>query len=711
MKPIVKKGCAMTLAVMMTATTLLAGCGSKPSTETTGSAETTAPTAVTAAPTEEATVPEKEVIPASVREVALPEAEWLAEVSFPDWAGYVDDTLGMNSMYSFHGYRGLGKIYITPAAGVTGFTLFVNNHPVDTSAMTAGKTWELDISDYTITGTNSIQLGSIKPADMAEAVKVSIPYPTVVDGTPVEVGISADTLDAISSIVESDVRNGFTSAQMAVIKEGRLVYQNAWGTVNAYNPDGTPKTDSPAVTNDTLYDLASNTKMYSVNYALQYLVSQGQADLDARIVDILGEDFVNDTISISFADYDPVDLDTVKEWKSSLTIRDVLRHQAGFPADPQYHNDAFDQTTQKPNPEVENVLYSGHDGTAETRQKTLKSIFKTPLMYQPGTKTVYSDVDYMLLSFVVEQLTGKEFSAFLKETFWDPMGLTHITYNPLDNGFQPDDCAATELNGNTRDGAINFSGVRTNTLQGQVHDEKCYYAMGGISGHAGLYANATDLAKLASVMLTGGYGEHRFFDLNVMDTFTAPKKEDAANWGLGWWREANMRREWYFGTQSSRDTIGHQGWTGTLTMIDPDEDLVVVYLTNKINSPVTDPAANPNKFNGNWYTSSTLGFVAQLLYQGIDSRAVPSPEATSALLSEMAHDKFKLVNAAEGVTAEHPIVRAGYAMAEVLFDRAQATGSDTDWQYAKDILEVMDAQRDADELAKLNQTLTEAGKA
>ncbi len=703
MKKNLTRGCAFTLSAVMIAGTLLAGCGQKP----VESAVSTTSAATTASAPETAPV---ETIPVSVEKVTLPDAQWMAEVTFPDWAGYVDDTLGMNSMYSFNGFSGQGTLYITPAEGVTSFSLFVNNHAVDTSSMTAGKTWALDISAYTVNGMNSIQLGNIQPADLAEAVKVNIPYPVVLEGTPEQVGISTEVLDAISSIVESDIKNGFTSAQMAVIKDGRLVYQNAWGTVNAYNPDGTPKTDSAPVTNDTLYDLASNTKMYSVNYALQYLVSQGLVDLDAKICDILGQEFVDDTIAIEFADYDPVELETVKEWKSSLTIRDVLRHQAGFPADPQYYNDAFDQTTQQPDPEAENVLYSGYEGTAETRNATLKAICKTPLMYQPGTKTVYSDVDYMLLSFVIEKVTGKEFSSFLKETFWEPMGLEHVTYNPLDNGFKPEDCAATELNGDTRDGVISFTGARTDTIQGLVHDGKCYHSMGGISGHAGMFANATDLAKLASVMLTGGYGENKFFDLNVMDVFTAPKKEDAPHWGLGWWREANMKRAWYFGTQSSRDTIGHQGWTGTLTLIDPAENLVVVYLTNKINSRVTDPVNKPNKFNGNWYTSSTLGFVAQLLYQGIDSRAVPSQEAISALLAEMAMDKMKLVNAAEGVDAQHPLVRAGYSMAEVVFNRAQETGKDTDWQYAKNVLQQLNAERDAEEIASLEQMLKDAGK-
>lgn len=105
------------------------------------------------------------------------------------------------------------------------------------------------------------------------------------------------------------------------------MYQNAWGKVNSYNPDGTPKTDSPAVTNDTLYDLASNTKMYTANYALQYLVTQGKANLDSRLVDLLGSAFVEDTIDITYNGYENPGLKVNKQWKAELTLRDILRHQ------------------------------------------------------------------------------------------------------------------------------------------------------------------------------------------------------------------------------------------------------------------------------------------------------------------------------------------------------------------------------------------------
>lgn len=633
----------------------------------------------------------------------LPGGQWQAQPVFPAWAGYVDDTLALNSMFTFQHYSGQGTLYVAPEAGVASFALFVNNKPINTAQMAGGGVYAVDISGCTLNGDNTIQVSAVQPA--GKTVQVSIPYPVVIEGTPEQVGLDRDVLEALEQLIQSDVDNGFPSAQMAVVKNGRLVCQNAWGRVNAYLPDGTPNTASPAVTNDTLYDLASNSKMYTANYALQLLVTQGKIDLDSRIVDLLGQSFVDDTIDITFSGYENPGLEVNKQWKSELTLRDILRHQAGFPADPQYHNDAFDQHTQKPAAGVANPLFSGWDGTPATRQATLKAIFKTPLMYKPGTKTVYSDVDYMLLAFVIESVTGQPLDQYLEQNFWAPMGLDHITYNPLLNGFAPNDCAATELNGNTRDGAVHFTGVRTATIQGQVHDEKAFYAMGGISGHAGLFSNAADLAKLASVMLTGGYGQQKFFSRNVIDTFTAPKKENAANWGLGWWREADDGRCWYFGTQSSSGTIGHQGWTGTLTLIDPVENLVVVYLTNKINSPVTNKAANPNKFNGNWYTSSTLGFVAQILYQGLSNRAGNPNAALSALLADMAAGKFQLVAKAGATSPDHPIVRAGYALVETLFDHAKATHSAADRANAKAALALLDPNRDAAELDKLNRQL------
>ena len=584
-------------------------------------------------------------------EVQFPDQAWQKDVFFPDWKGYVDNTLAMNGMVSFVGYHGQGSLYVTVAEEVTSFSMYVNHREVNTDSMTGGKSYRIDIADTVVNGRNTVQVAGIRPREAQSAVRVSVGYPEVLPGMPDEEGIAKESLDLISDLIQSDIENGFTSAQLAVVRNGRLVYENAWGSTNAYLPDGTKKTDSSPVTVDTLYDLASVTKMFSVNYALQKLVSDGAIGLDDCIADYLGEAFYQDVVIVPGSA--GVDLATQKKWKQNLTIRELLQHQGGFPADPQYFRPS-------------NALFAGNDGSAETRAATVRAICKTPLQYEPGTKTLYSDVDYMALGFVVEKVTGQDLNTYLKETFWEPMGLSHITYNPLQNGFTPDDCAATELNGNSRDGYVQFDGLRTETLQGQVHDEKAYYCMGGVSGHAGLFSNASDLAKLASVMLTGGYGGNRFFSQNVLDMFTSPKKEDAANWGLGWWREGEDQRVWYFGTQSGSHTIGHQGWTGTVCMSDPDRSLVIVYLTNKINSPVTDKENDPNKFNGSYYTASTLGFVPQILSVGMDVDTAGTAEGQetaqaalhdqlSVLAADMAAESIKLLP--DDVWVEHPAVK------------------------------------------------------
>ncbi|MBE5809281.1 MAG: penicillin binding protein PBP4B, partial [Clostridiales bacterium] len=359
----------------------------------------------------------------------------------------------------------------------------------------------------------------------------------------------------------------------------------------------------------------------------------------------------------------PVDLDTQKAWKRALTVRDVLTHQAGFPASPHYNHPDFDMARQTLGAKGSNLC------CAMTRRETLSAIYRTPLIYAPGTRTVYSDVDYMLLTFAVEAVTGRRLDAYMKETFFAPMGLEHITYRPLDNGFVPEDCAATELNGNTRDGHVFFPGIRTATIQGEVQDERAYHCMEGVSGHAGLFGSATDVAKLASVMLTGGYGAHRFFARDVMDLFTAPKAAGAGQWGLGWWREGDDRRPWYFGTQAAPNAVGHQGWTGTLVMVDPSRDLVIAYLTNKVNARVTDET-NLNRFDGGCYTASTLGFVPQILSIGMDGD-VDISEQLRCLAADMAAESVKLIP--EGADAGHPYVRNARSKAEVLKMRTERT--------------------------------------
>ena len=598
------------------------------------------------------------------------EGTWQAELCFPDWKGYIDDTLAMNSMYSFDGVKDQGKLYFTIDENVSAFDLFVNNKRVNTEEMKNGA-FEVDISKVSKNGINTIQVSNIVSNNKDSKIKVYIPYPEVEKGSLEEVGLSKQSFDLINKIIEADVNNGFASAQLAVVKDGKLVYQNAWGNVNAYNKDGTLIDNGIKTTNDTLFDLASNTKMYSVAYAIQYLIDAGKIHLDDKIVDLLGHEFVDNTIEIKYASYkdEYPGFNKIKEWKSELTVLDVLMHRAGFPDSGHYHNKKYDTLNQKLVDNVDNVLFVEN----ANKEKTLnEGIFKTPLIYEPRTKTMYSDIDYMLLGMVVEKITEKDLNTFLSDTFWKPMGLTHITYNPLKNGFSKEDCAATELNGNTRDGLVDFPNVRTETIQGEVHDEEAYYMMEGISGHAGLFANATDLAKFASVMLTGGYGNNRFFSKNTRDLFIAPQAKGNINYGIGWWREADDNRVWYFGTQSPESTVGHQGWTGTITMIDFDNNMVVVYLTNSINTPIVDNSSidTANDFAGRYYTSSTLGFVPQIIYTGLNTNEDDLKGAFDSLIKDMANEKLKFIKNKEEKNgkefeANHPIYKAKKAIDEV----------------------------------------------
>lgn len=581
-----------------------------------------------------------------------------ADITFPDYMNYVDDTLLMNGTYSFKSYAGQGELYVTCGNGLKDVDFFVNGIRVNLSAACKhnGQPYKVNIARATVNGINTIQVANYAPE--SGTVSIKIPYPTVTRGSAASVGMDQDKLNLIDTLINKDIQYGFTSAQLAIIKDGVLVKNTAYGRLDSYNQDGTRKTDSPKVTTNTLYDLASNTKMYATNYALQKLVSEGKIG-------------INDKITKYFPDFRDGDSDPIKG-KASLTLRNLMEHQGGFPADPQYHNDKFNQATQKPNPNVTNPLFSQDKAT------TLQMILKTPLSYVPGSRTLYSDVDYMLLGFVVEKVTGKPLDEYVEETFYQPLGLNHIVYNPLQKGFSKNDCAATELNGNTRDGAISFRNIRTYTLQGEVHDEKAFYAMGGVSGHAGLFASAGDLAKLCQVMLNGGgYGGTRFFDANTIDQFT--KRKDAlATWGLGWWREGDYGRPWYFGVQSSRDTIGHQGWTGTLTMIDPSADLVVVLLTNKINSPLIDNTKNANMFYGNKFTTSTLGTIPSLIYDAI---AHTGDEAMNAGIAQMVPEKLKLYHADDYQGGA--VLDATLPLVDLVITRAEEKKTQETLAYAK----------------------------
>ena len=565
------------------------------------------------------------------------EKRWQTDVTFPDWISVPN--YSANNLLTFQTYKGQGTIYFTPEADCS-FKFFINDTRIPMK-LKAGASYEVDVSRLTKTGSNIIQLSDIESLAVGAKVRICIPYPVLQKGSLSESGISASAIKLIDKIISADIKNGFPSAQLTVIKDGKFVYQNSWGNIQTYGKDGV-KVNAPAVKTETMYDLASVTKMFAGNYAVQLLVDQDRLPLDTKLVDIFGNAFADDTIQLKYENkriHEEYPLEQIKEWKRKITVRDVLAHTAGFPAGYPYFNDSYFLQKDMINASAgTNVLFAGNDGTEETRQNTLKQIFRSPLVYEPGTKLRYSDIDYMLLAYIVEKISGQRFDEFLKDNFWDSLGLSHMTFNPLKNGYKKTDCAATEPNGNTCSGFINYSGVRTDTLQGEVHDGNAWYAMAGVSGHAGLFSNSEDLARLASLMLTGGYGYNRYFSRNLIELFTSPVYINHADYGLGWWRQAEFQTPKQFGTVCSSRAFGHQGFTGTLVFIEPEENLVIVYLTNKINTTMVPGGELRNQFEGNAFQSSMVGFVPQIIMLGLKGT---SDAQFKALLSDMKRNAYK----------------------------------------------------------------------
>lgn len=435
--------------------------------------------------------------------------------------------------------------------------------------------------------------------------------------------------DLMETLLDEEVKENFSGGQISVIRDNEEIYDYHFGYVNNFEKNGEtiPFEDRVKVDENTLFDLASNTKMYVTNYSLQKLVYEGKINID-------------DKVSKYFPEFKDDEKSPIKG-KNEMTIRDILRHQAGFPADPQYHNNNYDKDDGNKN--GVNDLFS------QDREKTLDMVMRTPLSYEPGSKSVYSDVDYMLLGFIVEKVTGQRLDKYFDENFAKPLNLRYTLFNPLENGFDKNQVAATELNGNTRDGAFDFLNIRKDTIQGEVHDEKAYYSMAGVSGHAGLFSNSRELAKLANIMLNEGrYKNIRFWDKKTQDEFTKASEVNPS-YGLGWRRMADGRYAWAFSNLASSNTIGHTGWTGTLTVIDPLERMTFVLLTNKKNGFVLDNKENPNYFYTDASMSGGYGAVSTLIYKALQDN---SKELVMALANELQIGQERMLKDREGYLNE-----------------------------------------------------------
>ena len=474
---------------------------------------------------------------------------------------------------------------------------------------------------------------------------------------PEQVGFSSEKLDKIDDYINQQVKDGFPAVAMIVVKDGKIVKESAYGYLKKYDTpyvNGTyefakllPKSQWEPAKVDSLFDMASNTKMYATNYAIQKLVSEGKLNLDQTICSFPGWENFKDSSVIYTGKWTlggTGGLSTTKcTGKETVTVRDLLHHSGGNIPDPEYPNktsagDLWYQTND----------YTNRDGIIDV-------ICKTPLKYTPRTSIAYSDVDFMMLGLLVEKITGMPLDKYVEENIYNKLGISNTVFNPLNKGFKQSEIAATELNGNTRDGNINFGlmedgspvNIRKYTLQGEVHDEKAWYSMGGVAGHAGLFSTVGDMGVLTQLMLNGGiYNGKQFFTKEVTNEFTTPysvdpSTVDTSTYGLGWrLHSKSSSAYYYFNWGPSRSTYGHQGWTGTLTIIDPVYNMTITILTNLRHSPVVTP---PNGFAGSNYPIGSLAPISGMVYASLMSEKTPV-DNTNTRINSVIKSSIQLQN-------------------------------------------------------------------
>ena len=551
------------------------------------------------------------------------DAQMQAEQIFPIPMKEYDDSILPNNYLAFTAYKGQARIYFW-AHGLASFDLYINNRKIPTKSLCTDKPMCFDASPYIQNGRNMLYIAALTPAGNGTAqeqpsLQVKIPYPVILPLSNSQEALkkqqkdapySTETLEIVDQLLTAEMEAGFPGAQLVIIKDGMMIKNSAYGAISRVDSAGNPLDEVIPVTEKTLFDLASNTKMYAVNFAVQKLISERRLAL-------------TDTVHHFFPQF----VDTKKskiKGKVDITIFDLLTHQSGFPA-----GRAYSQKIKK----LKNVSKKSY------REHTFDLIMETPLVYLPRQTVLYSDINYMLLTYIIEKVTGMGLAEYVADNFYRPLELDRICFTPLRQGFTLDEIAATEIRAKPRTQAAIDGAQTTELIHGTVHDSEAYTAMEEISGHAGLFANAESIAVLAQVMLNnGGYGVKRFFDPAVAGYFTA-QQSLVSSIGLGWRRQGAQEYTWAFSPLASAGTFGHTGWTGTLTIIDPVEHLIIILLTNAKN---TVPAHNTrnSRFEGDYYLAKRYGAITALIYEAFRQ---PTQAQLESMLIELAEKKYEML--------------------------------------------------------------------
>ena len=371
---------------------------------------------------------------------------------------------------------------------------------------------------------------------------------------PETAGLDSSLLkDSIAAIVDQGIRQrAFPGAQVLVAKNGKIVYHEAFGyhTYDSLQPVGTAD----------IYDFASVTKVTSALPALMKLHGEGRFDLDAPLASYLPY-FRNSGVG-------------------RATCRELLAHYGGLQPSIVFWREAkdakgnwkkrsFREAYSRRYPvRITNSLFLHK----RYKKQILKGIRDLPLLEKKAY--VYSDLSFILYPDIVEKLTGEPLEIYLKKTFYAPLGATTLTFNPLRH-FPQQRMVPTE-----RD-----TFFRKMQVHGTVHDETAAM-LGGVSGHAGLFGSAGDLAKLVQLYLNGGeYGGERLIEQAAVEAFTRCQYcEEGNRRGLGFDKPLLQYdpEESYVAASASPASFGHSGYTGTFFWADPEHDLLVVFFSNRV---------------------------------------------------------------------------------------------------------------------------------
>ncbi len=374
-------------------------------------------------------------------------------------------------------------------------------------------------------------------------------------------GAAIDKFKAVDSIATDAIaQKAFPGCVILAAHKGEIVYHKAFGNYQYES--------SPAMTPESVFDLASVTKISATTVSVMKLVEQGKIDLKKTL-----------------GDYLPWVKGTDKE---ALRIDDILLHQAGLVPFIAFYRETIDTVTGVPNPAIfsdrskdgfsirvaENV-YMRNDW-----QDTMFSrILKSPL--GPKNKYVYSDNDFIFLGKIIEQVSGLTLDQYVLKTFYSKMGMASTGFTPRVR-FPKDVIVPTETEKH----------FRQQTTQGDVHDEGASM-FGGVAGHAGLFSNAYDLSLLYQMLLNGGeLNGERYLKPETIKLFTS-YGSDISRRGFGFdkpEKDNATRKEPYPSSLASPETFGHTGFTGTCVWVDQKHEIVYIFLSNRVY-----PTRNNNK--------------------------------------------------------------------------------------------------------------------